>query len=64
MRRSHLVKTGLNWRIGTQWNDTLGDNGSSTGIYSNVFFGRNFGNVPAASIGPPPSAISGADRGR
>ena len=63
-RGSHILKAGLNLSLGTQSNNTLGDNGNSTGIYPNVFFGRNFGNVPDASIGPPPNAISPADRVR
>src|SRR5207247_2957363 len=51
-----------NLRFTRQTNDTQGDNGNSTGIYANVFMGRNFGNAPAASIGPLASAISAAGR--
>jgi hypothetical protein len=58
VRGPHLLKAGLNSSFVRMPSTGL------SGIYPDAFFGRNFGNIPAVSIGPPASAISSADRAR
>ncbi|MBL8214956.1 MAG: TonB-dependent receptor [Bryobacterales bacterium] len=53
-----------NWKFGGVWQRTGDNRFSENGTYPNLVISRNFGNVPAPSIGPGGAVISAADRTR